>query len=182
MCNNLIIVSFPTNITAAYAYKTARYETASLHFLHHLINCALGHVPAICGLGVPHNRAGMAHTWDERQASTLRGRAYCWAPNENCTTSARATRAHRMRPLQRTYFMMDVREDTTREQNVIRPCLFAMEPEERVRFVCLVCEYLEGMKDREWWVHPINAARLRDGHFCTLYTPLREDPAKFLIT
>jgi hypothetical protein len=36
------------------------------------------------------------------------------------------------------------------------------------------------MKDRELWVHPINAVRLRDGHFCTLHTPLREEPAKFI--
>jgi hypothetical protein len=36
---------------------------------------------------------------------------------------ARDTRAHQIRPLQRTYFMTDVVEDTTLVRNVIRSCL-----------------------------------------------------------
>jgi hypothetical protein len=55
-----------------------------------------------------------------------------------------------------------------------------MEPEEWAAFAFLVCEYSTGKKNRKWWFHAINAVRLRDGHFSTLHTPLREDPAKFL--
>jgi hypothetical protein len=40
-----------------------------------------------------------------------------------------ATRVHKMRPLQSTYFMKDVLENTVRAQNVILSCLFAVEPE-----------------------------------------------------
>jgi hypothetical protein len=39
-----------------------------------------------------------------------------------------------MRPLQRTYFMTDVAEDTTQLQNPVRSFLSAIEPEESVAF------------------------------------------------
>jgi hypothetical protein len=54
-----------------------------------------------------------------------------------------------------------------------------MEPEESVAFAFLVCEYLEGKKSRKCRVHSISAVRYRNGHFYTLYTPLRDDLAKF---
>jgi hypothetical protein len=45
-------------------------------------------------------------------------------------SKAGATRAHKMRPLQRTYFA----EDTTKLQNAVHSFLSAMEPEESVAF------------------------------------------------
>jgi hypothetical protein len=46
-----------------------------------------------------------------------------------------------MHPLQRTYFMTDVAEDTTQLQNPVRSFLSAMEPEESVVFASLVYFY-----------------------------------------
>jgi hypothetical protein len=48
------------------------------------------------------------------------------------TVKTEATRAHEVHPLQRTYFMTDVAEDTTQLQNAVRSFLSAMEPEESV--------------------------------------------------
>uniref|UniRef100_A0A8C5QCP6 DDE Tnp4 domain-containing protein n=1 Tax=Leptobrachium leishanense TaxID=445787 RepID=A0A8C5QCP6_9ANUR len=56
-----------------------------------------------------------------------------------------------------------------------------MDAGEVVAFAGLVYLYLkEKEKKRKWWVHPINSARYRHGHFHTFYKPLREEePAKF---
>jgi hypothetical protein len=51
------------------------------------------------------------------------------------------TRAHEVRPLQRTYFAEDVAEDTTQLQNAVRSFLSAMEPEESAAFASLVYFY-----------------------------------------
>ncbi|PNF33360.1 hypothetical protein B7P43_G04153 [Cryptotermes secundus] len=75
--------------------------------------------------------------------------------------------------------MTDVAEDTTQLQNAVRSFLSAMEPEESVAFTPLVYLYLKARKTRKWWVQPQNCVRHRDGHFYTLYTPLREDPSEF---
>jgi hypothetical protein len=50
------------------------------------------------------------------------------------TFKAASTRAHEVRPLQRTCFMTDVAEDTTELQNAVRSFLSALEPEESVAF------------------------------------------------
>jgi hypothetical protein len=52
-----------------------------------------------------------------------------------------ATRAHEVRPLQRTYFMMDVAEDTIQLQNAVHSFLSALEPEESITFASLVYLY-----------------------------------------
>jgi hypothetical protein len=89
-----------------------------------------------------------------------------------------ATRAYRMRPVQRTYIMTDVLEDTTGAEIVIGSCLFAMEPQESAAFAFLICDYSKGYKNRKWRVHPMNAVRYRDGNFYTFYAPLRKRPVE----
>jgi hypothetical protein len=88
-----------------------------------------------------------------------------------------------MRPLQCPHSITNVLEDIIRTQKVMRSCSFAVESEGSAAFAFLVCEYLKGKKKTEWWIHPINATKHRDGHFYTLYTPLlRGSYEAFLIT
>jgi hypothetical protein len=64
-------------------------------------------------------------------------------PQERKSTGVKAgaARAQEVRPLQRTYFMTDVDEDTRQLQNAVRSFLSAMEPEGSVAFVSLVYFY-----------------------------------------